>query len=134
MSENNNMYSPHDKGCIIPSEEEDKRLAPLIKKMLEMGIGAVYGVEDEEGEWTEVDCRSRLKRCRSVCCTFQFALTREEVRKGIVRHDRNRPYFIARDPDGYCPHMDRDTFECTVYMDRPLRCRKYDCRDDSQVW
>jgi Fe-S-cluster containining protein len=51
-----------------------------------------------------------------------------------VQYSRRRPYFIARDADGYCPHLDRRTLACTVREERPLRCRRYDCRDDPGIW
>ncbi len=121
------------KDYISLTGEEDKKLSPLLKKMLEMGMGAVYGVEDEGVPDAEVYCEERLKECKSKCCTFQFALTKEEVRKGRVLYEKNRPYFIARDSDGYCPHLDRNSLVCTVYEERPLRCRRYDCRDDPDV-
>ena len=62
-------------------------------------------------------------------------LTKDEVEAGYVQYNEERPFFIARSPDdGYCPHMDRETYACKVYENRPLRCRRYDCRDDSEVW
>lgn len=118
---------------IFLSEEEDKKLSSLIKKMLEMGMGAVYGIEDAGIPDAEVQCEERMKECRAKCCTFQFALTKEEVKQGRIQYNTKRPYFIARDMDGYCPHLDRETLICTVYEERPLRCRRYDCRDDPDV-
>jgi len=114
-------------------EEDLERLVSAMMKTLEMGIAVVYGDEDE-GPEKVVDCQSRLPKCRALCCTLQFALTREEVKKGHIKYDPKRPYFIARDPDGYCPHLDRDSLRCTIWEDRPMRCRKYDCRDDGYKW
>jgi len=103
-------------------------------KTLEMGIGVVYGQEDEGIPDAVVDCDARLQQCRSICCTFQFALTKEEVQKGKIKYDPKRPFFIARDEDGYCPHLDRQTLKCTIWSDRPLRCRRYNCTNDPYVW
>ncbi len=112
------------------SGEEQKHLIAVMEKMLEMGIGAVYGEEDEGEADAEVDCKARLSECRSRCCTYHFALTKAEVEKGRIRHNPKRPFFIAREADGYCPHLDRRSLLCRVWADRPLRCRRYDCRRD----
>ena len=39
-----------------------------------------------------------------------------------------------RDPDGYCPHLNRQTLQCEVWEARPLRCRRYDRRKDREIW
>jgi len=111
-------------------EEEKQRLLSALRKMVEMGIAAVYGREDEGVPDAAVDCSPRLGDCRARCCTLVFALTKEEVAKGLIRHNPTRPFFIARDADGYCPHLDRNTLRCVVWEDRPLRCRRYDCGAD----
>jgi len=114
--------------ALSPAEQE--RLVAVMEKMLEMGIGAVYGEEEEGKPEAVVDCRERLSECRARCCTYHFALTKEEVEGGRIRHNPKRPFFIARERDGYCPHLDRRTLLCRVWDDRPLRCRRYDCRRD----
>ncbi|MEJ2696473.1 MAG: YkgJ family cysteine cluster protein [Candidatus Sulfobium sp.] len=115
------------------SAEHREKILSLMQKMMEMGVCAVYGQEDEGVPDASVDCESNLKWCRAVCCTFQFALTKEEVRKGHLKHNLSRPFFIARDGDGYCPHLERGSLRCSVWSERPLRCRRYDCREDPQV-
>lgn len=115
-------------------DEEMKRLVSAMMKTLEMGIGAVYGEEDDGLPDAEVDCHARLQQCKAKCCTFQFALTREEVQRGRIQYDSKRPYFIAWETDGYCPHLNRDTLACAIWTDRPLRCRRYDCTEDPELW
>ena len=117
----------------LPDAEQDRLLAAM-EALLEMGAAAVYGDEEPGVPDASVDCERRLARCRAVCCTFHFALTREEAERGRIAFDPKRPFFIRRDEDGYCPHLDRRTLGCTVWEDRPLRCRRYDCRDDPEVW
>lgn len=116
------------------SPEERERLLAVMEKMMAMGIGVVYGEEDPDVPDAAVNCSERLTRCRSICCTFTFALTREEVREGLLPYEPSRPFFIKREADGYCPHLDRITLQCTVWDRRPLRCRRYDCRDDVEIW
>jgi Fe-S-cluster containining protein len=114
------------------SEEEKDRLVSILKKTMELGLAAVYSQEDSESD-AVVDCQSRLTWCRSICCTFNFALTKDEVKRGLIKHDPDRPFFIASDKDGYCPHLERGILRCSVWADRPMRCRKYDCTGDSDV-
>ncbi len=114
----------------IPPEQREKILA-LMQKMVEMGICAVYGQEEEGLPDAVVDCEANIRSCKAMCCTLQFALTKEEVQKDLFKHDRSRPFFMTRDLDGYCPHLDRDSLRCTVWSERPLRCRRYNCRDSS---
>ena len=111
------------------SDEERQRIVSILNKMLKMGIGAVYGQEEEGLPDAVIDCRKRIQECRAACCTLTFALTRDEVLKGSIKHNRERPFFISRNTDGYCTHLDRSSMECTVWNDRPLRCRRYDCTE-----
>ena len=82
----------------------------------------------------EVDCQNHVHLCRAACCLIPLALSREDVQEGIVRWDLGQPYIIARDRDGYCVHLDRETYRCAVYAQRPIPCRGYDCRNDKRVW
>jgi hypothetical protein len=108
--------------------QQKEEILSLAKKMMEMGVCAVYGVEDDDLSDATVDCAARLDACKAICCSFHFALTKDEVQKGRIKHDPSRPFFIARDADGYCPHLDRTKYRCDVWAERPLRCRVYDCR------
>lgn len=115
------------------SDQERQRIVSIFNKMLAMGIGAIYGQEEEGLPDAVIDCRGRIQECRAACCTLTFALTRDEVSKGNIKHNQERPFFISRNTDGYCTHLDRSSMECTVWNDRPLRCRRYDCREDRQA-
>ncbi len=117
----------------IPPERR-ARLIEFLERAMELGLGAVYGDEDPDEPDADVDCASLTDRCQARCCTLIFALTKEEVAAGKVRWNPKRPYFIARDEDGYCPHLERGTWRCQVWADRPLRCRRYDCRHDEYIW
>ncbi len=115
--------------------EERRRLLRVMEKMLALGMAGIYGDESDDEPDADVPCNQVLGECRARCCTFIFALTREEVAEGRIAWNREKPFFIARDAhDGYCPHLDRDSLRCTVWEHRPLRCRRYDCRDDAEVW
>jgi Fe-S-cluster containining protein len=115
------------------TEEQRAYMKEMIQKLMEKGIFVAYG--DEDGaEAVIFDESGGREFCRSICCSFTFALTKKDVEKGVVKWNPKRPYFVARDEDGYCPHLDRETFLCTIWEDRPERCRNYDCRNDLNVW
>ncbi len=116
------------------SDEEKNRIISLMEKMMEMGIGSVYCQEDEGLTDAEVDCEAYISLCKAKCCTFRFALTKEEVEKGRIKYNVKRPFFIERDADGYCNYIERHTLKCTIWEERPIRCRRYDCREDPNVW
>lgn len=132
MSEEN----PDNEGPELADLPEDqrRRLVELMEKMLGLGIFAVYGQEEEGVPDANVACARHRERCGTVCCSFSFALTKEEVRRGIVRHDPERPFYILRGTDGHCAHLDRGSMHCGIWKDRPLRCRRYDCAGDRLVW
>ena len=58
------------------------------------------------------------------------------MEEGIIRWDFGRPYLIAHDSDGYCVHLNRKTYQCTVHKNRPVPCRGFDCEDNEKwkVW
>ena len=87
------------------SEEERQRIVSILNRMLEMGIGSIYGQEEEGLPDAVFDCRSKIQECRAACCTLTFALTKDEVQKGIVKHDQEKPFFISRNKEGYCTHL-----------------------------
>ena len=115
----------------LPEEERTKILKIALQRMV-MINNKVYGLEDETEPEAEVDCGSRIKSCKAICCTYAFALTQEEAKQDIVRYNAERPFYIARDSDGYCPHLDHTSFRCSIHEKRPLRCRKYACRQDNR--
>jgi len=58
------------------------------------------------------------------------------VEGGAIRWEFGRPYLIAHDDDGYCVHLDRESYRCTVWEQRPVPCRGFDCEDNEKwkVW
>ena len=81
-----------------------------------------------------IDCEARLPYCKAVCCRLRFALTVEEIEHGPVKWDLGRPYFNRHSEHGYCHRIDEGTLGCTVYDERPLPCRQYDCSSDPRIW
>ncbi|HEY9245888.1 MAG TPA: YkgJ family cysteine cluster protein [Candidatus Methanoperedens sp.] len=132
-----------EKGLLTIEEldERKKQVADrLVKKFVESGMGLMYQDPEEDkytfGEEAFVDCAGRHHVCRAICCKLPFALSRQDVKEGIVHWEFARPYLIAHGEDGYCVHLDRDTCHCTVREHRPLPCRGFSCQDNERwhVW
>ena len=128
MSGDKNSKSvPGSKPDAHDHDEEKERILSVALRNMVMIDGKVYGLEDDSEPDAFVDCASKLSSCRAGCCSLVFALTQEEVKKGFYRYNPDRPYYMARDADGFCPYLDRATFFCSIHDRRPLRCRKYTC-------
>jgi hypothetical protein len=115
--------------------EVAKRLA---KKNTEKGVGVLLQ-EPEYDKYTfageaKIDCENRVHLCKAACCRLPFALSKQDIREGIVHWDLGQPYIIAQDKDGYCNHLDRSCHRCTIREHRPVPCRGYDCRKDHKIW
>ena len=124
----------HDADYRALGREQKIHIITVLEKMMDMGMAAVYGDETADEPDAEVPCSSLVHQCKAICCSFIFALTKDEVKKGLFAYNKQRPFFIARDADGYCPQLDRHRLICKVWDERPLRCRRYDCRCDREIW
>jgi len=133
----------NEKGLLTIEEldEQKKQIAErLVKKFEASGIGLMYQ-EPEFDKYSfnhesHVNCQERLATCKAICCKFPFALSKQDVEEGIIRWDFSRPYLIAHDTDGYCVHLDRETFQCSVRDFRPVPCRGFNCQENQKwpVW
>ncbi len=127
---------------LLTIEELDQRKAAmaerLVKKYTADGMGAAY--QDPEFDkyafdrTVEIDCENRLHLCNAACCRLRFALSRQDVKEGIVQWEFSHPYFIAHGVDGYCRHLEGEKLSCSVHGNRPVPCRAYDCRNDKRIW
>lgn len=128
----------------ISIEELDERKAVVAERLGERfredGMGVIRAEPDvdkysfEGGPGDEIDCEARVHLCKAACCRLQFGLTKQDVEEGIVQWEFARPYMIRQRDDGYCTHLDRGACRCTVYKQRPVACRGYDCRSDTRIW
>ncbi len=83
----------------------------------------------------DVPCTELIHICKSRCCRLQFPLSTVDLDEGVIRWDYGQPYMIRqRASDGKCVHNDPTTHFCTVHAQRPVVCRKYDCRTDKRIW
>ncbi len=111
----------------LSDEEWEKTLNAALERMILID-GKVYGLEDKSEPDAFVDCGAHTVSCLAHCCKYVFALTREEVEKNIYKYNHERPYYMAKDEDGYCTYLDRETYKCTIHNIRPIRCRKFACK------
>lgn len=133
----------NEKGLLTIEEldERKKQVAKrLVNRFVDSGLGLMY--QDPEydkysfDQEAQVNCESRLDKCKAVCCKLPFALSRQDVEEGVIRWEFGRPYLIAHGDDGYCVHMDRNTYKCTVREYRTVPCRGFDCKDNEKwkIW
>jgi len=80
-----------------------------------------------------VDCAARMQVCQAVCCRLSFPLSASEVESGELKWDLGRPYFVRKDAQGSCVHLDAGC-GCGVYQQRPQVCRGYSCAKDQRIW
>jgi len=126
---------------IIGVEELDQRKKAVENRLnnsfKEAGIGVrVQNAKIDKynlKEGAEIDCENRKHICRAACCTFAYALSLQDIREGI-RWSLGKPFMNAKEADGYCVHLNRDTLTCSIYERRPAVCRQYSCRNDQRVW
>jgi hypothetical protein len=127
---------------LISIQELDERkrevAARLVRKNSEKGVGVLLQ-EPECDKYTfegeaKIDCDNRVHLCKASCCRLPFALSKQDIREGIVHWDLGQPYIIAQEKDGYCTHWERSSCHCMVREHRPVPCRAYDCRKDNRIW
>ncbi|CAN5561133.1 hypothetical protein BH20ACI3_BH20ACI3_43220 [soil metagenome] len=127
---------------LVNTEELDQRRKELSEQLKRqyLGRGMAVAMQDfdvskyEFKGGAEIDCENRLHLCKAACCRLPFALSKQDVQEGVVKWDLAQPYMNARDPDGYCSHLERGNCHCSVYQQRPIPCRGYDCRKDARIW
>ena len=92
-----------------------------------------YDKYDFESE-VKIDCDNRVHLCQATCCRLPFALSKQDIREGIVHWDLGQPYLIEHGADGYCSHLDRESAGLHHLADRPVPCRGFDCSNDKRIW
>jgi hypothetical protein len=115
-------------------EEVKKRLDDSFKEA-DIGVRVRRSDTDKESKVEEVrvDCEKRKYICKAACCTLTYPLSLQDINQGI-RWSLARPFMNAREVDGYCIHLQRDSLKCTIYEQRPAICREYSCRNDRRIW
>jgi hypothetical protein len=131
----------NEKG-ILSIEELDERKRVVGQRLAEQYKQAGDGVMLQDPEYDKyhfdqqvtLDCGDRVSLCRAACCRLPFALSKQDIYEGSVQWDFGQPYLIAHDDTGTCAHLDPETRRCTVWGQRPVPCRGFDCRKDQRIW
>ena len=130
-----------EKGLIAIKELDERKQVVgqrLVEQLRQNGSGVV--LQDPEydkygfGQEVTLDCARRIHVCRAACCRLPFALSKQDIREGIVHWELGQPYMIAHDGNGTCCHLDPETRRCTIWEHRPVPCRGFDCRKDKRIW
>lgn len=72
---------------------------------------------------SRVDCGS----CDAACCRLQVLLIGDnEIPERLVGWSSWGGQVMERLADGWCAGVDRGTFRCTIYAQRPQVCRDFE--------
>jgi Fe-S-cluster containining protein len=64
--------------------------------------------------------------CKACCCRLEvFLLTDTGVPSKFIQTDQWGGQVMARLEDGWCAALDRETYSCSIYENRPLVCREF---------
>ncbi|MCP4341395.1 MAG: YkgJ family cysteine cluster protein [Desulfobulbaceae bacterium] len=125
---------------VIHLHEIEKRKEKLLSSLNESDVsGPQVKLTDTPDKYTyegviNVDCASRRHLCKGICCKLWFALSVQDLDEQIVKWNYTQPYSISQSSDARCIHQDHCNLQCTIYENRPLICRTYDCSTDKRVW
>jgi Fe-S-cluster containining protein len=71
----------------------------------------------------EVHCSN----CKACCCRLEVLLiTDTAVPDRFIKLDKWGCQTMARLEDGWCAALDRSTYKCTIYENRPWVCRGFE--------
>ncbi len=75
---------------------------------------------------TAVETTVSCATCQACCCRLEVMLiTDTGVPERFIEEDAWGSRVMARLEDGWCAALDRDTFLCSIYENRPLICREF---------
>lgn len=84
---------------------------------------------------TNVTCSN----CKACCCRLEvMVMTDTGVPNIHIAVDEWGAETMLRLDDGWCSALDRETYKCSIYENRPLICREfemgsYECRNERAV-
>jgi Fe-S-cluster containining protein len=78
----------------------------------------------------EVSCAS----CRACCCRLEVMIISDTgVPEEFIARDNWGGETMTRLDDGWCAALDRTTFMCTIYDQRPWVCREFEMGSEDCV-
>jgi len=81
----------------------------------------------------DIDCDAgRALGCRTFCCRLLVRLDPDEREPGQDGFPAKG--YVDKDlVDGFCIHLDRESYRCRIWARRPRVCREYHCNDDTML-
>lgn len=81
----------------------------------------------------DIDCDAgRALGCRTFCCRLLVRLDPDEREPG--QDGLPAKGYVDKDlADGFCIHLDRESYRCRIWAQRPRVCREYHCNDDTML-
>lgn len=71
----------------------------------------------------EITCSN----CQACCCRLEvMAISDTDIPEWHIMFDEGGGETMLRLEDGWCSALDRGTFKCTIYEDRPWGCREFE--------
>ena len=72
---------------------------------------------------TEVSCSN----CQACCCRLEVMIISDTGVPDVhISRDEWGAETMLRLDDGWCSAIDRETFRCSIYENRPLICREFE--------
>lgn len=108
------------------------KYAQLGRKIVTAPINLVSIIAIKPQPETEITCAN----CRACCCRLEVMIIGDTgVPAEHIAVDKWGAETMLRLADGWCSALDRDTFMCTIYENRPWICREfamgsYECQDE----
>ncbi|WP_083928614.1 YkgJ family cysteine cluster protein [Salinimonas chungwhensis] len=78
--------------------------------------------------------------CKACCCRLEVLVISDTgVPEEFIKIDQYGGETMKRLNDGWCAALDRETFMCTIYENRPWICREfemgsYECIDERMAF
>ncbi|HEY0178343.1 MAG TPA: YkgJ family cysteine cluster protein [Dokdonella sp.] len=105
-----------------------------------MPIRSDTAPDDDDPYAESVDPRVSCDTCEAVCCRLTvYLMPGDDVPPWLVGWDEHGLEQMAKEDDGWCVALDRNTMRCTIYANRPAVCRSFAtggpyCRDERDTW
>ena len=80
-------------------------------------------INTENAPENEVNCSN----CQACCCRLEVMIISDTgVPEVHISVDKWGAETMLRLDDGWCSALDRETFMCSIYENRPLICREFE--------
>ncbi len=121
---------------VAPAEVQQARdgyAAAMPRPEFRARVGAAEDKYSAEAKTVQIDCEARWSLCRAACCRLGYVLGIQDLEERAARWDYGNPYVILKDANGWCTHLQQGC-KCSIREQRPLSCRRYDCRHNADIW